>query len=323
MVSSEELKRKDEQPLASHEGAERYFESAGESVKHLGPERGESNEDAWFSDEAKGLFAVFDGMGGHSSGEVASRMAKEYVENAVRALREDVSVEELKTEIERILNEASNRILNDSLDKPEYRGMGTTASVVKLWKGPDNQRKAVIGNVGDSRVYVLRRNESLEQITLDDSRIREVSGNEEQARQLQASLNDVEDPATLAEPARSLFKTRNVITQALGTFRAEPRMYVVDIHGGDTLLITSDGVHDNLTSKEILDELMKVGGVAEEVDVLLQKAKARSQEKHPRGEIDPETGEVKKHPRAKDDDMTAVVIKLGGPKESSSQNIVS
>src|SRR5215204_4613791 len=110
------------------------------------------NEDSFFAHATKGggLFIVADGMGGHAAGEVASEMAVQIV------LREIKDVSDLSDGVApKLLGEAlklANRAIHDrTITEVDKQGMGTTASVLLL-----ADFRYVIGQVGDSRVYLYR-----------------------------------------------------------------------------------------------------------------------------------------------------------------------
>src|SRR5262249_40440050 len=99
---------------------------------------------------------------------------------------------------------------------------------------------------------------------------------------------------------------RGLITQAIGG-RGEPEVHVgeIEVRSGDRLLVCSDGIHDNLTEREILQVLRKVGKRGNSSDALVREARKRSQ----RG--------TQATLRSKPDDMSAIVIDiLAAPKEA-------
>ena len=128
----------------------------------------ENNEDAidvkQFSDLT--LCLVADGMGGHAAGEVASEMAVQIV------MREIKDVSDLSDgSATKMLGEAlklANRAIHDrTITEVDKQGMGTTASVLVL-----AESRYLIGQVGDSRVYLLRDG-ALKQLTKDHSYVQE------------------------------------------------------------------------------------------------------------------------------------------------------
>ena len=267
------------------------FESYGESAmnaKH--PEH--PNEDAFFTDSQSGAFGVFDGVGGHASGKIASTETKRYIAERMKNIPNEFTLQQAEAAVTSIL-QGANEVLYQSGQR-ENEERFTTASVVYIWEGDTGERKAIIGNVGDSRVY-LQRGGTLEQITYDDNELRTYTENETQGRQLQAKMNNVADPeAELSENERILFKYRHTITQAIGFQSVEPRISVVDIGENDLILACSDGLSDNLADKEIEQRLRAHTDNQATVKTLIQDARARSLDKE--------------HPRRKPDDTTAVIV---------------
>ncbi|HQB38520.1 MAG TPA: Stp1/IreP family PP2C-type Ser/Thr phosphatase [Deltaproteobacteria bacterium] len=196
------------------------------------------NEDALLLEEKLGLFVVADGMGGHNSGEVASRMAMEVIRDAVSrsAAGEAFVVGTVDPGHSREANLlasairlANRTIFEAAADRPEWHGMGTTVVAV-LASG----NAAAIAHVGDSRVYLLR-NRILKQLTADHSLVAE--------QQRQGLLTE--------EQARNS-KQKNIITRALGQ---EPEVLVdlldLELLDGDMLLLCSDGLTGMVSDEEI------------------------------------------------------------------------
>lgn len=128
-------------------------------------EKKKPNEDANFANEEYQVYAVFDGVTGKrggSGGHLASAIAVDYLRQSLTRLSDDLHVEDMKKNMKDILFGIHNAIIHHQ--KGNYSEMATTASIVKIMK----DGTAVIGNVGDSRVYLLRSGKSsVEQLTLD------------------------------------------------------------------------------------------------------------------------------------------------------------
>jgi len=172
------------------------------------------------------LFVVADGMGGHAVGDLASRIAVDTLPHAYYK-REATSAESRLREA--IV--AANKAINDrGRENREFEGMGTTCSVLTL-----SSRGAMVGHVGDSRVYRVRKGQ-IEQLTFDHSLQWEM------IRLGRATPENVE-----------LFHPRNVITRCLGP---DP-LVQVDIEGpfsveaGDFFLLCSDGLTNHVSDTEI------------------------------------------------------------------------
>ncbi|MGQ9754240.1 MAG: PP2C family protein-serine/threonine phosphatase, partial [Thermaceae bacterium] len=186
------------------------------------------NEDwvAAIPTETGGFLLVADGMGGHKTGDVAARVASETILAHIRD--KPPSPQVLLEAFER-----ANQEVYRLAQRPEYRGMGTTATA--LWL---DLPYALIAHVGDSRAYLLRKGELI-QLTEDHSWVAE--------RMRQGLLTP--------EEART-HRFRNVITNALGSsptarvdllgLKAEPQ---------DLFLLCTDGLYSVLEDKTLLEVL--------------------------------------------------------------------
>ena len=126
------------------------------SVKsECGPVR-KKNEDSVFPDKSGSSFApfkagVFDGMGGHKKGEVASKLASS-------VMKEDYK--DLVSYVEKA-NEAIYQYQEDNKDS---EGMGTTMTAINI----DEDGILHVAHVGDSRCYVLSKR-NLIKLTQDEN----------------------------------------------------------------------------------------------------------------------------------------------------------
>jgi PPM family protein phosphatase len=197
------------------------------------------NEDAYLVDDALGLYVVADGMGGHDAGEVASAQAVKSVREALvdgRAVLEAFSrapTVELREQAAALMEKAILKACADiyamSGRESGKRGMGTT--VVALMVAG---KKAVVGHVGDSRIY-LHRNGRAHQLTEDHTIVQE---------QLKRGLITREQVATA--------ENKNVITRAVGIQPSVPvDTLVTDVLPGDLFLLCTDGLHGYLQEDEL------------------------------------------------------------------------
>ena len=197
------------------------------------------NEDAFLQDDELGLYIVADGMGGHAAGEVASAQAVKSIREALLAGRPVLEVFrstptiEAREHVAQLMEKAVHKACADihalASGDTNKRGMGTTV-VALLCIG----KKAVIGHVGDSRVYLFR-NGRAHQLTEDHTIIQE---------QLKRGLITREQIATA--------ENKNVITRAVGI---QPSVavdtLVTDLIPGDLYLLCSDGLHGYLADDEL------------------------------------------------------------------------
>ncbi len=198
------------------------------------------NEDALFADEARGVFIVADGMGGHVAGEVASQIVTETVGPGVsEAIEEGVRGEELEQRILELIAEANRRILERAINEPEKRGMGTTLTLLALVPG----HGYLIDQVGDSRGYLLRDG-VLRQVTRDHTVVQQ----------------QVDRGALTPEQARD-HPLSHILTRALGTdSTVDADKYSDQVQPGDIFLLCSDGLTGMLPDARIQEILTSSAG---------------------------------------------------------------
>jgi PPM family protein phosphatase len=210
-----------------------------------------NNEDAYLVLPEKGVLAVADGIGGRSSGEVASRIfvdtVGEVFGNAGRHSGQESG--ELIQEVYRLANE---RIQQRARENPEHQGMGCTADVLVI-----SSDSFVAGHVGDSRTYLFRQGE-LRQITRDHSVVQE----------------QVEQRLITPEEARR-HPHRHVILRAVGI---GDQLAVDLIKGkslpGDLFLLCSDGLHDMAEEGSIREVLSRPIDLERKAEMLIALAMA-------------------------------------------------
>lgn len=180
------------------------------------------NEDSYLA--VPPIYAVADGMGGHGSGDVASRLA-------VEVLARCVMLRPLFTEAVLHGLEEANRVI------VEHEGpnrMGTTVTGLAGLESLGGDRLMVF-NVGDSRVYRLAA-DRVEQLTVDHSEVHEL----------------VLAGVLTREQART-HPRRNVVTRALGGgFDLVADHWLLPATGGDRFLICSDGLFGELPDEVIM-----------------------------------------------------------------------
>jgi protein phosphatase len=213
------------------------------AVSESGPVR-KNNEDSCAIEQDLQLFVVADGVGGHSAGEVASRLAVEALVGFVRRSSEDGDITwpygidpELSVDGNRLrtaINLANRRVFRAAETHDDYTGMGTTL-VGAIVAGS----RLSVGSVGDSRLYLLSAGR-LSQLTTDDTWAATVLG------------SNGADPQVARHPMR------HVLTNVLGTReQAVVHMIERELTGGDVLLLCSDGLHgvaDHAALEQVLRE---------------------------------------------------------------------
>lgn len=237
------------------------------------PNRNEDSSVVWGTERGANIIGVFDGMGGHPNGDIASRVAGEvvlesiaaqeaqmthddqYFEMVANALRR--AHESVQREQQRL--EATGQVARGSLH------MGTTACVVTFTPERDGNRRAYLGHIGDSRVYRYRRGQ-LEHLTLDHSGLRK-----QKKGKAPVDYRRLHDPnlrpgtvdqellrgqqelgkTVIPEEREGEFRFRNVVAQSLGIGEINPDVFEVDCEPDDVFLVLTDGITDPLTNNKI------------------------------------------------------------------------
>ncbi|MFC1869347.1 PP2C family protein-serine/threonine phosphatase [Thermodesulfobacteriota bacterium] len=209
------------------------FSDPGKISKH--------NEDSFLCNEDEQLFLVADGMGGHVSGEIASKLAidsiLEFIINS-RAKDMEWPIEyrkELSLEQNRLLAATffGNKRIQGAVDEdPSLKGMGTT-----LIGGIIDGENLAVVNVGDSRLYRIREKE-IKQLTKDHTLVGEQERNGLITR----------------EEARH-HPLKHVLTNGLGHLKNSQKIDILNtsIVSKDLYLICSDGLYDMLDDSKILE----------------------------------------------------------------------
>lgn len=186
------------------------------------------------------LLVVCDGMGGHRAGEIASKRAIEefsdkIVSSPCLAEDEDDCLDEIRRTMIIAAKEANEMLFHLSSDMAEFSGMGTT-----LVAGIIFRNKLYCVNIGDSRLYIIRRT-GAEQITHDHSFVQYL----------------VDFGKLSAEEAKN-YPRKNVITQAVGiNENPSADFFCVNLknRGNGFILLCSDGLSNYVDENVMLDIL--------------------------------------------------------------------
>ncbi|MGH7521172.1 MAG: Stp1/IreP family PP2C-type Ser/Thr phosphatase [Gemmatimonadales bacterium] len=207
------------------------------------------NEDSFLMVPDRGIFVVADGMGGHAAGEVASEMAVRYVARELDSLR-GLSDKQIQDRMTNAIRTANGAIFQRTLTEHDKRGMGTTVTALTLY-----ENRFLIGQVGDSRAYLLR-DSKLTQITKDHSYVQE----------------QVDAGYLTPEQART-HPYSNVITRCVGANSdVTPDLYGGVVKPGDLYLLASDGLTGMLEDYQLADLLAPDRMPQDEVDSLIAEA---------------------------------------------------
>lgn len=188
----------------------------------------EENEDSLCAAEKDGvrLFVVADGLGGCGNGKYASQTAVDVLENNLRIYSEDF-------DMRGAVLEANNAIL--TLQEELNSKMKSTVAAVILQKG-----KAVIANVGDSRIYAFKNDEIVYQSPDHSLSQMAVNSGEIKPSQIRGHVD------------------RNVLTKALGvTDKLKFGVTELNINNIDAFLLCTDGFWEYVLERQMQKLIVK------------------------------------------------------------------
>ncbi|MDP1608929.1 MAG: protein phosphatase 2C domain-containing protein [Chlamydiales bacterium] len=225
-------------------------------LSDIGPVR-PNNEDAWVAKPDIGLFALADGMGGHSAGEVA---AKETIERFCQMFTQhllsqpkQISPDHLLHTMHASIEFANQWVYRMSKQKKEYDGMGTTLCCL-YW----THETIVYAHVGDSRIY-LYRDKKLRLLTKDHS-----------------LFTKWMDLGKKAEECKTPYPYKHVITRAIGTHpKSDPEVVISDFEPNDLFLLCTDGLSDFVSLQEMQEILNQTPCLEQAAERLIQQSKLK------------------------------------------------
>lgn len=212
------------------------------------------NEDSLFVIPDKKIFMVADGVGGQSSGELASRMTVGYMAQyvAFNPIEQAKTEDELRAYFKTLFAGANTLVYEKAISEPGHIGMATTAVLCYIRKD-----MAYFVNVGDSRAYLIRDGKHY-QITEDHSFVQTM---------IREGHISKEDAANRPD--------RNMITRAIGgDEQVHPDFFTVELYKGDTIILCSDGLHGEVEDDDIAELASSMSTMHMLAKTLVEKANA-------------------------------------------------
>ncbi len=217
----------------------------------------EINEDYFYVDNSKGVFIVCDGLGGHTAGEVASHKAVEFTleylcehwTEVEHANQSPVGYYKLTQLVERAIHETCRKIREIADSDPNLDGMATTLTMLMIVDG-----NAIVGHVGDSRLY-LKRKDEVYLLTTDHTIYSEMV----------STYKDI-DPTLIQKFSHCLTRSvGNDDSVAVETLMFEARQH-------DVLLLCTDGLSNYFPGEQEVAEVLSGNHVNVIADSLVQFA---------------------------------------------------
>ena len=208
-----------------------------------------SNEDqacALINASGNVLLVVCDGMGGQNKGDLASSLAINTVISSFKNRKGFLNKYFAKFWVGNVIREANRCVYEQSKSNPSQEGMGTTLTLLLIIKDT-----AILGHVGDSRCYFLR-NREFTQMSED-----------------QTYVGYLLRTKQITEEEALIHPKRHVLMNALGVYPSAS----IDIKSfpyiGETVLLCSDGLYNNVPKNDIASVLKSEDSVEQKVNELI------------------------------------------------------
>ena len=214
------------------------------------------------------LLVVCDGMGGQNKGDLASSLALHTIVTSFKSRKGFLNAYFAKLWVSRAIREANRSIYEQSQSNPNYRGMGTTVTLLLIIKDI-----AILGHVGDSRCYFLKNHHDLVQMSEDQTYVNYLLRTEQ-----------ITPEEALTHPKR------HVLMNALGIYPSASIDLKTFPYLNEGVLLCSDGLYNNVpyddiaaivkgndTIEQKVNELIAIGnknGGSDNIAVVLWEAQS-------------------------------------------------
>lgn len=194
------------------------------------------------------VFMVLDGMGGHSKGEKASKLAMKIILKGLVKKNKFWNIFTCRRYIVKLIKKANKEVNTLGSNNMEYYGMGTT-----LILGYIRNDRLLMCNVGDSRLYSY--DDNLVQLSEDQTYVQFLYRN-----------------GKIKKEDIKIHPKKNVLMNALGTYPSLSIVTKIFIDVPKRIMVCSDGLYNMIEENELLNILKSDLDVKSKVDLLVEKA---------------------------------------------------
>jgi protein phosphatase len=212
----------------------------------------ETNEDVALALTNRGgdvLLLVCDGMGGQAHGDLAARIASDYLKDSFEAKNSFFTMGTARLWLTYHIKQANRLIYEEAVRNPRAKEMGTTLTIVLL---VDNQ--LAIANIGDSRAYLVGKT-GLEQATED-----------------QTYVDFLFRSGKITKDEMKTHPQKHVLLNALGLNPTISFDLQIRDHKQERIMVCSDGLYNNISDIELLTVLASSDTAAQKCEALVRIA---------------------------------------------------
>ena len=193
------------------------------------------------------LLIVCDGMGGQKKGDLASSLAIHTIVTSFKSRKGFFNAYFAKVWVSKAIREANKCIYEQSINNPNYQGMGTTITLLLIIKD-----LAILANAGDSRCYFLKQNHELVQMTEDQTYVGYL-----------LRTGQITSEEALVHPKR------HVLMNALGIYPSASVDIKTIPYLNEIVLLCSDGLYNNVPHEDILAIVKGNDSIEQKVNELI------------------------------------------------------
>lgn len=193
------------------------------------------------------LLIVCDGMGGQKKGDLASSLAIHTIVTSFKTKKGFFNTYFAKVWVNKVIREANRCIYEQSVNNPNYQGMGTTITLLLIIKDI-----AILANAGDSRCYFLKNHHELVQMSEDQTYVGYL-----------LRTGQITPEQALTHPKR------HVLMNALGIYPSASLEIKVLPYLNELVLLCSDGLYNNVPQEDITSILKGDDSLDQKVNELI------------------------------------------------------
>ena len=220
-------------------------------VTDIGKLRRQNEDNVYMHPEDTFYAIVADGMGGHNAGEIASKLAIDTISEVLNSIPKRKKID-FEDKIRDAFVLANKKIYDYAEENSKLLGMGTTTVMAVI-----KNKKLYVGNVGDSRAYIIK-----------DGEIRQISVDHSYVWQL-VMRGDITEHQAKRHPKR------NYITRAMGTEKFVAVDTFVEDYKGGVVLLCSDGLSNLVETYEIKSIISENDDLQKAAEALVALANER------------------------------------------------